>query len=1473
MSNTETFTAEIKINDRNALKKVNELNAELKRNKEALNAMTREGSQASKEAIAEAQKRISELSKVIEDQTRVAGILKKTVGDLSKTSYKELKETIKALKKELQSGEIEKGSEKWKLYASKIRECKEEMNKFSEAMRGDTVSKGNFWSKLNKMANDSWFTIRGVIDAVTGLSTTIRQSVDDYATMEQEMANVRKYTGQTAEEVEQLNEMFKKTDTRTSREELNQLAGAAGRLGITSSKQIYEFVDAADKIGVALGDDLGEEAVDTIGKLAIAFGESDRLGLRGAMLATGSALNEIVQNSSAQAQPVVEFTKALSGVGQQAHMTQAEIMGFASALDQNNQEMATSSTVMSQLITKMYQNPAKFASMAGLEVKKFKELVKTDMNEALISWFQASQKLGDMSVLAGAFDNLGMDGTRAVGVLSTLAGHIDQVVEAQNVANKAYNEANSVIKEFNVQNETVQAQMDKAKKQFKEMTIELGERLQPVVAYTISSTALMTKGLATITSFLMEHTTALISLASAYAAYIVISKADIAMTTTITGIKSAYGRVVTWLTRQQTIYTTAMVLQRDAVVGCAAAQGRLTQTMVGSNFIMKVTVATTSLMKAAWYALTFQFTAAKRALVGFNVVMSSNPWGAAATIILSVVAAVVAYIKITDKSSKAFSEQAKKMKELTEAQKAIKDVKKDANDSMVKEKQRFDELNKVIHDNRHSIDDRKKAILAMRKIVPDYHGSITKEGKLINDNTKALNKYISKLKAVSTAQAAFDKLTELNREKLEAELEKSRKQTNVNAVNREIARGTKSGKYRQETKYYYSAFEQTTGVEDNDALKKKKEELRLQQQALSTADDRLRKINSQIKAVEKFVQSSKDYKDAYTDIITNKDETIQTVTPGYYKTEQEKNAEKTEREKSLKEQAESAKAERDKQLAEEMVRYRKGETMYSDFLDAQHRITLDYYEKIKSIYGENSKEYSKLLVEKEKEENKYLKEKNNLKARDENATIERMERDHRLQMDYLDAHNKTTYQNDEILKESLFQSEIDYMKDKRDLYNQGSKEWNEWSQKIEDTEWKHKLELEENYMKKLQDYRKEYSLMSAEELEAIELQSVQTMYETLSKLGKMSEEEYLSIVQNIKQHFAEIKVGNGADKEVKDKGTKALDIAKKASGAGDKDSGNDIVSSIGEMFSSVDRQDAINKQLKLLYEQDAIDYATYEEAKRQNSKETAELMLAEATNAAGQISQMLGSVSSYMQACTDIETAKITKNYQAQIDAAGNSSKKREKLEKERDEKIRKAKSKANKKAMVIEMAQAMASTALAAINAYSSAAKIPVTGWIMAPIAAGMATAAGMLQIATIKKQQQAQEAGYYSGGYTGGRNYRKEAGVVHEGEFVANHKSVNNPQLLPFFDLIDRAQRNNIAGSLTAQDVTNVMGGPASTAVVPIVNVQTDMAEIRENLNAVSEAVNMLNETLQVPIKAQLSMQELDKDYKRYQNLLKSK
>lgn len=403
-----------------------------------------------------------------------------------------------------------------------------QINNRIKELKGTATSTRLSLSKLADGFNRYATLAASAVASLTGLALTIRKCTDDFAKMEDVMAGVRKYTGQTDEEVREMNEDFKKMDTRTSREQLNELAGAAGRLGITSKEMIEEFVDGADKIGVALGDDLGEGAVDTIGKLAIAFGEDKTKGLRGAMLATGSALNEIVQNSPAQAQPVIEFTEKLSGVGQMAHLTQAQIMGFAAALDQNNQEMATSSTVMSQLITKMYQNPQRFAQMAGMEVKKFRELIHTDMNQALVEWLQSVNKLGDMSVLAGKFDELKMDGTRAVGVLSTLAGHVDQVTEAQRIATEAYEEGTSVIEEFNIQNSTVQAELDKARKRFADLSIELGEKLLPIARYAVTTGGTAVKLLSRIIDFTSNYRATIVAVTAALAALVVVEKADVA---------------------------------------------------------------------------------------------------------------------------------------------------------------------------------------------------------------------------------------------------------------------------------------------------------------------------------------------------------------------------------------------------------------------------------------------------------------------------------------------------------------------------------------------------------------------------------------------------------------------------------------------------------------------------------------------------------------------------------------------------------------------------------------------------------------------------------------------------------------------------------------------------------------------------------------------------------------------------------
>ena len=193
---------------------------------------------------------------------------------------------------------------------------------------------------------------------------------------------------------------------------------------------------------------------------------------------------------------------------------------------------------------------------------------------------------------------------------------------------------------------------------------------------------------------------------------------------------------------------------------------------------------------------------------------------------------------------------------------------------------------------------------------------------------------------------------------------------------------------------------------------------------------------------------------------------------------------------------------------------------------------------------------------------------------------------------------------------------------------------------------------------------------------------------------------------------------------------------------------------------------------------------------------------------------------------------------------------------------------------MAIEISQAVASTAMAAINAYASAAAVPVVGYILAPIAAAAALAAGALQIATIKKQHEAQSKGYYTGGFTGKGPRRQVAGTVHAGEFVVNADGVNNPNVLPILHFLDQAQRNNTIGSLTAADVSRVVTAPviSSTASQNTAETTIQMANDPETKDILSR----LDKKLEQPITANVVIDGedgFDAQYTRYQKLIKRK
>lgn len=405
------------------------------------------------------------------------------------------------------------------LYKQYSEQLKEVNNRIKE-LRGTANETRFSLSKLTDGFNKYGAIAASAIAGLTGITLIMRSCVNEYAEMEEAQSQVIKYTGLAKDEVKDLNEEFKQMDTRTARTRLNELAGDAGKLGISTKEGVKEFVEAADMINVALGEDLGKEAITQIGKLADMFGDGDR-SLKENMLSVGSAVNAVAQNSSAAEPYLVEFTARMGGVGKQANMAITDIMGFASALDQNMLRSEMASTALSGLILKLYQEPAKYAKLAGLQVEEFTKLMSEDVNEAVLTFLEALNRMGGMDKMAPVLDKMSLSGAEAASVISALAGNVEKVRKEQMGANQAFVEGTSVVNEFNVQNSTVQAELDKAKKRFADIRVELGEQLLPVMKYMVSTGSLTVKGLSTVISIVAKYKTTISALVIAITAYTV----------------------------------------------------------------------------------------------------------------------------------------------------------------------------------------------------------------------------------------------------------------------------------------------------------------------------------------------------------------------------------------------------------------------------------------------------------------------------------------------------------------------------------------------------------------------------------------------------------------------------------------------------------------------------------------------------------------------------------------------------------------------------------------------------------------------------------------------------------------------------------------------------------------------------------------------------------------------------------------
>ncbi|MBQ5888561.1 MAG: phage tail tape measure protein [Bacteroidaceae bacterium] len=1369
----------IKLDDKEAKKKMPELEKQAEVLRKKFEECFKNGDQ---KGIKEAEKGLRKVYREMDALQKRTLDLDSAMKNLSTATPKELKRIMEQLNRELNSGAIERGTKEWDEYCDKLKQVKTELKKVADQQKVVEDAGLSFKDMLDIGGNVSMIAA-SVIDLKDSIADFMRDNVNSYIELDAEMANVQKFTGLAREGVEELNAEFKKIDTRTSIIELNKLAEEAGRLGKTSKEDILGFVKAADIINVAL-DDLGEGATLEISKLTSIFGDEKALGTEKSMLAVGSVINELSQNCTAAAPYLANFTKRLAGVGAQADMTIPQIMGFAAVLDSQGQAVEMSATAVSQLITKMFQDPAKIAKAVGLDIQEFTNLVKTDTNAALLTLLERLNSFGSMDVLAPLFKEMGTDGARASAVLASLAGNIDMVREQQEVATQAYNEATSVVKEFTVQNETEEAKLEKKRKKFEEVKVALGEKLLPVMGAFTSTGTFMVKTLNALIDFLIKYRGIIITATAALVAYeLAVNKVIIAKKAQLLWTKT-----VSLATKAATAIKTAY---KAVTLGAAVA----------------INTFTGNAKRAA---------AAQRML---NAAQKANLWGAVAAAIVVVIGLLVTYTKKVKSATSAAEEHAKKMRELTDISQMTADAAKEEINAL-------NRLYDAATSETESKENRLKAAKRLQELYPNYFKNLNAEAIMVGKAKTRYDELTTSIINSARAKAAASLIeqhegTILQKEQQLQDLMPSynQKQSAKNKAKDEYDKAYQEYLENREANKATAGFTETQialGTITAPSLEK----LNDANNAFAAVDNEKKALENDIKYLNDAIETlKKKYKEAGGDL----EGMVKGILPEGVDggDDEKKNA---------------VKDWLDRENAVNRTAYATGQIDYEEFLKKKHEILLEYYDKMLQNTSLSETERLGLLADKAEEELEWLKAQQEALEKISAESLESSLAD--IDKKYNQVKAKETawcynianenYGNEKILHEKLFQANVEYLKEKELLYR--SKGYSEEADKIaverETLINDEKIRKQKEFIALYDKMQKEYQTASSEERMAAELATL----DALHKEGIIKEVEYQELRKAIQEKYSS-------------KGQKFSD-----SGFGDM---------LSNLYTSWDTLIAgtTDKTLSSMQKIGAVAQSTWAIA-----------------------GAALEQYSAYSQACCDVEVAEIEAKYEKEIAAAGKNQKKVAQLEEQKEKDIAKVKSKYNKQAMTIEMAQAVAQTAMAAINAYASAAAVPVVGYILGPIAAAMAVAAGALQIATIKKQHQAQQAGYYHGGFTRrSANNREEVGVVHANEFVVNAAMTQDPRYKPLWSLIDYAQRNNAVPSLTPEDVSYSLGTGAvvrATTTSANGNVQNsgELRAVAASIGSSAQAINRLNQRLDEGIESYMVMdgeRGFDRRYAEYNKL----
>lgn len=381
--------------------------------------------------------------------------IRKAINNLSGTSLKELRRALVAAKSEL--GKTFENDPNLKKRQQDVKTLQAQIDKLTGAVN----KHGSAWSTVLKNLT-AYAGLFQVFNAVKGTVTSAIKKNFEYSSS---LTDIRKVSGLTMQDVNKLSEELAKIDTRTSVDGLAQLAYQGAKLGMGKYgvDGMAQFVKAADKINVAIGEEMGEEALPALSKMVETMGLIPKMGIEKAMLATGSAMFKLSSTSTSTSTNIVEFAKRLTGVSRTAGITTDQLLALGSASDSLFLMPDVSATAMSKFIVALQKNHNLIEKDLGIQQGTIKNMYAAGhAMDAIVLVLEKMRDKGNMNALGEIFKDLGSDGQRLITSMVTMSKNVDVLKDHLYESKEAFEEASAVTNEYKMQQQSAAGILDRA---------------------------------------------------------------------------------------------------------------------------------------------------------------------------------------------------------------------------------------------------------------------------------------------------------------------------------------------------------------------------------------------------------------------------------------------------------------------------------------------------------------------------------------------------------------------------------------------------------------------------------------------------------------------------------------------------------------------------------------------------------------------------------------------------------------------------------------------------------------------------------------------------------------------------------------------------------------------------------------------------------------------------------------------------